>query len=46
MPNYGRERLNAKFSITIDRTQYLELKNFDNTTHFKNVQLKGFMRKL
>uniref|UniRef100_M1DG10 Uncharacterized protein n=1 Tax=Solanum tuberosum TaxID=4113 RepID=M1DG10_SOLTU len=45
MPNYGRERLNAMFSTTIDRTQYLELKNFNDTTHIKNVQLRGFMRK-
>ena len=44
MPNYGHERLNARFSITIDRTQYLELKNFNDTTHFKNAQLRGFMR--
>ncbi|WMV25338.1 hypothetical protein MTR67_018723 [Solanum verrucosum] len=27
MPNYGRERLTSRFSITIHRTQYLELKN-------------------
>ena len=32
MPNYGRERLNARFSITIDRTQYLELKNFNDAS--------------
>ena len=44
MTNYGRERLNARFSITIDRTQYLELKNFNDTTHLKNAQLRGFMR--
>ncbi|WMV20347.1 hypothetical protein MTR67_013732, partial [Solanum verrucosum] len=43
-PNYVLERLNARFSITIDKTQYLELKNFNNTTHFKNAQLRGFMR--
>ncbi|WMV40572.1 hypothetical protein MTR67_033957, partial [Solanum verrucosum] len=43
-PNYGLERLNARFSITIDRTQYLELKNFNDTTHFKTVRLIVFMR--
>uniref|UniRef100_M1DPT5 Uncharacterized protein n=1 Tax=Solanum tuberosum TaxID=4113 RepID=M1DPT5_SOLTU len=35
MPNYGRERLNSRFSITVTRTQYSrlnnsELKNFNN----------------
>ncbi|WMV30677.1 hypothetical protein MTR67_024062 [Solanum verrucosum] len=44
MTNYGRERLDARFSITIDRSQYLKLKNFTNTTHFKNAQLRGFKR--
>ncbi|WMV36540.1 hypothetical protein MTR67_029925 [Solanum verrucosum] len=44
MPNYGPERLNERFSIIIDRTQYLELKNFNDTTHFKNAQLRGFMQ--
>ena len=44
MPNYGREQLDACFSITIDRSQYLELKNFNDTIHFKNAQLRGFMR--
>lgn len=44
MLNYGRERLDARFSITIDRSQYLELKNFSNTNHFKNAQFRGFMR--
>ncbi|WMV47445.1 hypothetical protein MTR67_040830 [Solanum verrucosum] len=44
MPNYGPERLNSRFSITIDRTQYSELKNFNDTTHFKNARLRGFMR--
>ena len=41
MPNYGHERINARFSITIDRTQYLELKNFNDTTHFKNAHSEG-----
>ncbi|WMV59642.1 hypothetical protein MTR67_053027 [Solanum verrucosum] len=44
MPNYGRERLNARFLITIDKTQFLELTNFNNTTQFKNAQFRGFMR--
>ena len=44
MPNDGHEQLNARFSITIDRTQYLELKNFNDTTNFKNTQLRGFMQ--
>ncbi|WMV41025.1 hypothetical protein MTR67_034410 [Solanum verrucosum] len=44
MPNYGRERLNSRFSITVDRTQYFELKNFNDTTHFMNAQLRGFMQ--
>ena len=43
MSNYGHERFNARFLITIDRTQYLELKNFNDTTHLKNAQLRGFM---
>ncbi|WMV50463.1 hypothetical protein MTR67_043848 [Solanum verrucosum] len=44
MPNDGHERLNAGFSITIDRTQYLKLKNFNDTTHIKIVRLIVFMR--
>uniref|UniRef100_M1DWG1 Uncharacterized protein n=1 Tax=Solanum tuberosum TaxID=4113 RepID=M1DWG1_SOLTU len=44
MPNYGCERLNARFSITIDRTQYLELKNFNDNIHLKTVRLIVFMR--
>ncbi|WMV33137.1 hypothetical protein MTR67_026522, partial [Solanum verrucosum] len=43
-PNYGLERLNAKFSITIDRLKYLELKNFNDTTNFKTGRLIVFMR--
>ncbi|WMV41380.1 hypothetical protein MTR67_034765 [Solanum verrucosum] len=43
MPKYRRERLNSWFSITIHRTQYSELKNFNDTTHLKKVQLIGFM---
>ena len=41
MPNYGRERLNARSAITIGRTQYLELKNFNDTNLFKIAQLRG-----
>uniref|UniRef100_M1DFH7 Uncharacterized protein n=1 Tax=Solanum tuberosum TaxID=4113 RepID=M1DFH7_SOLTU len=44
MPNYGRERLNARFSITMTELKYLKLKNFNDTTNFKNAQLRGFMR--
>uniref|UniRef100_M1DQ48 Uncharacterized protein n=1 Tax=Solanum tuberosum TaxID=4113 RepID=M1DQ48_SOLTU len=44
MPNDGHERLNARFSITIDRTQYLELKNFNDTTHLKIFRLIVSMR--
>ncbi|WMV24403.1 hypothetical protein MTR67_017788 [Solanum verrucosum] len=49
MPNDGHERLNSKFSITIQRIRYLELnnselKNFNDTTHYKNAQLIRFMR--
>ncbi|WMV57991.1 hypothetical protein MTR67_051376 [Solanum verrucosum] len=44
MPNYERERLNSRFSITMHRTQYSKLKNFNDTTHFKNAQLRGFMQ--
>uniref|UniRef100_M1DXV0 Uncharacterized protein n=1 Tax=Solanum tuberosum TaxID=4113 RepID=M1DXV0_SOLTU len=44
MPNDGHKRLNARFSITTDRTQYLELKNFNDTTHLKIVRLIVFMR--
>ena len=44
MPDYERERLNARFSITIDKTQYLEIMKFNDTIHFKNAQLRGFMR--
>ena len=43
MLNYRREELNARFSITIYRNQYLKLKNFKDTTHFKNAQLGGFI---
>ena len=39
MPKYERERLNAKFSITIDRTPYLELKNFNDTTQLKDSKI-------
>ncbi|WMV41176.1 hypothetical protein MTR67_034561 [Solanum verrucosum] len=44
MPNYGREQLNPRFSITIHRTQYSELKKFNDSTHFKNARLRGFMQ--
>ena len=44
MKNYERERLNARVSITLDRNQYMELKNFDDATHFKNAQLKELMQ--
>ena len=44
MLNYGHERLNEMFSITIDITQYLEIKNINDTTYFNNDQLGGFMR--
>ncbi|WMV33161.1 hypothetical protein MTR67_026546 [Solanum verrucosum] len=49
MPNDGRERLNSRFSITMQRTRYLELNNsklnnFNDTTNFKNAQLIRFMR--
>lgn len=44
MLDYDHERLNAKFSITIDRTQYFEPNNFNDTMHFKNGQLGGFMQ--
>ena len=44
MPNNGREQLNERILITIDRTQYLKLKNFNDTTHFENAQLSEFMR--
>ncbi|WMV50640.1 hypothetical protein MTR67_044025 [Solanum verrucosum] len=49
MLNYGHERVNSRFSITIHRTQYSrlnssKLKNFNGNTRFKNTQLRGFMR--
>ncbi|WMV18310.1 hypothetical protein MTR67_011695 [Solanum verrucosum] len=44
MPNYGRERLNSKVSITIYRTQYSKLNRLNDTTHLKNARLIGFMR--
>ncbi|WMV46619.1 hypothetical protein MTR67_040004 [Solanum verrucosum] len=44
MPNDGHERLDARFSITIDRAQYFELKNFNDTTHLKIFRLIVFMR--
>ena len=44
MPNYGRERLNAMFSISIHKIEYMELKNFNDTTHFKNVPLNGLLQ--
>uniref|UniRef100_M1DF59 Uncharacterized protein n=1 Tax=Solanum tuberosum TaxID=4113 RepID=M1DF59_SOLTU len=44
MPNYGRERLNSRFSITMHIIQYLELNNsrtqgVNDTTHLKNARL-------
>ncbi|WMV23877.1 hypothetical protein MTR67_017262 [Solanum verrucosum] len=44
MPNYGRERLNSRFTITTHRTQYSKLKNFNDNTYLKNTRLRGFMR--
>ena len=45
MPNYGRERLNAIFSISIHKIEYLKLNKFNDTTHFQNVPLKGLLQK-
>ncbi|WMV18999.1 hypothetical protein MTR67_012384 [Solanum verrucosum] len=47
MPNYGRERLNSSFSITIYRTQYSKLdesriQGLNDTTHLMNTRLIGF----
>ncbi|WMV32247.1 hypothetical protein MTR67_025632 [Solanum verrucosum] len=44
MPNYGRERLNSRFSITIHRTQKFQFEDFMILPHLKNAQLIGFMQ--
>jgi len=48
MLNYGRERLNSMFSITITRNQHSrrnksELKNFNDNNRIKYARLSGFM---
>ena len=48
MPNYEREQLNSRFSITMHITQYLELNNsrtdgVNDNTH-KNARLRAFMQ--
>ncbi|WMV09734.1 hypothetical protein MTR67_003119 [Solanum verrucosum] len=44
MPNCGRERLNAWFSITIYKTQELQCQGLKDTSHLKTARLIGFMR--
>ncbi|WMV58722.1 hypothetical protein MTR67_052107 [Solanum verrucosum] len=46
MPNYGRERLNSRFSITMHRTQYLEsnksrTQGVNDTNDLNNARLGG-----
>lgn len=44
MSNYRHEGLNARFLIAIDRTQYLDLKNINDTIHLKTVRFIVFMQ--
>ena len=48
MSNYEHERLNSRFSITMHRTQFLELsksrtQGVNETTHLKYSRIGGFM---
>ncbi|WMV41342.1 hypothetical protein MTR67_034727 [Solanum verrucosum] len=44
MPNYKRERLNSRFSITIHRIQYSRLNKLKDTSHLQTARLIEFMQ--